>query len=289
MDILINRGGSTGDVLVAAAVAPALKKKHPDCRIYFATECHHPLHGNPCIDFIIKPDPQREFDLVIDLNNAYELTQSENFLSCYARKADVPLEDCCLFIKTDPVNKPEVKDYVVVHAGLSEGWVGRSWEKASFRELAIRLHNAGFQIVCVGGKSDNFVPSDVDVRDKTTVGELATIIKDAKLFVGIDSFPFHIAQAVQTPCITFFGSVDPKTRVLRDNVTAVVAKDLPCLGCHSRKTGLSYCTDVCETGDQACISRVSVDQMWSEVSSFLVLNQPDAESVNVKTTRINLN
>jgi ADP-heptose:LPS heptosyltransferase len=287
MDILINRMGSTGDVFVAAAVCPALKKKYPDCRIYFATECHHSLHGNPFVDFIIKPDPQRQFDLVINLDAAYEARQSENFLKCYADKAGVPVEDCELFVKNDPVNKPEVVNYVVVHAGVSEGWVGRAWGKNEWRELALRLYNAGYQIVCVGGEGDHFVPSHVDVRNKTTVGELATIIKDAKAFVGVDSFPFHVAQAVETPAVVFFGSVAPNTRVFNSNVVPVTAKELPCLGCHSRKTGLTYCTDVCETGDQACISRVSVDDMWKAL--LLVLNQSDAEAGQVKTTRINLN
>jgi ADP-heptose:LPS heptosyltransferase len=287
MDILIKRLGSTGDVLVAAAVCPALKKKYPESRIYFATECHFPLHGNPFIDFVIKPDPQRQFDLTINLHNAYEARQSENILQVYAEKAEVPLEDCELFMKMDQINTDLMSDYVVVHAGKSPGWVGRSWNQ--FRALAMKLHYAGYQIVCVGGEGDEFVPSDVDLRNKTTTGQLASVIQKAKLFIGMDSFPFHVAQTVNTPSVVFFGSVDPKTRVLRDNVTAVVAKDLPCLGCHSRKTGLTYCTDVCETGDQACISRVSVDDMWKQVELFLVLDKPDAESVNVKTTRINLN
>jgi ADP-heptose:LPS heptosyltransferase len=287
MDILINRMGSAGDVLVAAAVCPALKKKYPDSRIYFATECHQSLHGNPAIDFVIKPDPQRVFDLVINLDNAYENNQSENFLKSYADKAEVPLEDCYLFVKTDQVNKPEMTNYVVVHAGESEGWVGRAWGKTNFRELALRLHYAGYQIVCVGSKKDNFVPSDVDVRNGTTVGELATIMRDAKAFIGVDSFPFHIAQAMQTPAVVFFGSVDPKTRIINDNVQAVVAKELPCLGCHSRKTGITYCTDVCETGDQACISRVSVDDMWRAL--LVVLNKSNAETRQIEATRINLN
>jgi ADP-heptose:LPS heptosyltransferase len=287
MDILVNRMGSSGDVLVAAAVCPALKKKYPDSRIYFATECHHPLHGNPSVDFVIKPDPQREFDLVVTLDNAYESRQSENFLKCYADAAQVPLEDCELFMKTDPVNKPELTNYIVVHAGTSPGWVGRALEKGKWREIGIRLNAAGYQIICVGNDVDYFVPSDVDCRMKTTVGELATIIKDAKAFIGIDSFPFHVAQTMNTPAVVFFGSVDSKTRILRDNVVPVVAKELPCLGCHSRKTGLVYCTDVCETGDQECISRVSVDDLWKAL--LFVLNKTDAETGQVQATRINLN
>ena len=45
MKILIGRIGCRGDVLIASAIMPALKKKFPESKIYFLTEYPAILKG----------------------------------------------------------------------------------------------------------------------------------------------------------------------------------------------------------------------------------------------------
>lgn len=38
-----------------------------------------------------------------------------------------------------------------------------------------------------------------------TLNELAALIDEAELFIGVDSVPMHMAAALQTPCVALFG------------------------------------------------------------------------------------
>lgn len=270
MKILVSRMMAYGDVLVATAVLPALKRKFPEATIDFQTACPDILFNNPYVDKLVF-EVEDKYDLVIPLDMSYESQPNGNILQVYADIAGVSIADCQPFLNCGQVNKPLVNDYVVIHAGKTN-WVGRNWEKQKFNELAIKIHDAGFQIVCVGGPEDYFVPSDCDVRGKTNLGQLATIIKDCKLFVGIDSFPMHVAQTFNIPGVVFFGSIKAETRIYRPNIRWVSDFTLPCLGCHHRKPAPSVATHECETKTLACEKNVTVDQMWTAMQSILFSN-----------------
>lgn len=268
-NILVRRIAAHGDVLVAAAVVPALKKKFPGSKIYFETKCPSVLVGNPAIDFISEETPDNvTFNYVCDLDLAYERRPKSHILESYAEEAGVPIEDCVLRIPQARVNMPMFNNYVVIHAGTTN-WVGRNWHENRWEELAMRIHEAGFQIICVGRGADHQVSCDADCRNHTSVNELAAIMHDARLFVGIDSLPFHIAQAMDTPGVVFFGSIDPTLRIINNNMTAVTAKNLACLGCHHRKLAPSTVTNRCETGTLDCENLVTVDDVWNIVKTKL--------------------
>jgi len=283
MKILITRMFARGDVLVATAILPALKKKFPDAIIDFQTACPDVMVNNPYIDKLVF-EVEGEYDLHIQLDMSYESRPTDNILHVYAELAGVPIQDCMPFLNCSQVNKPLLDNYVVVHAG-NTNWAGRNWDKSKFKELAIRIHDAGHQIICVGGPEDYFVPSDCDVRGKTTIGQLATIMKDSRLFVGIDSFPMHVAQTFNIPSVVFFGSIRGDTRIYRQNAKWVSDFTLPCLGCHHRKQAPSVATHECETGTLDCINNVSVNQMWDAISMELFGN---TESRQQESARINL-
>lgn len=269
--ILIIREGANGDVLVAAAVAPALKKKYPDSTISFYTRCPGVLTGNPYIDHVIPMgNPLTMFDKIIDLDLAYENRPFTNILQAYANQAGVDRDQCELFVATAPVNKPLLKDYVVMHCGKTK-WAGRNWDQAKWRSTALRIHEWA-QIVVVGSGEDIFVPCDVDARNKTTIPQLATIIKDASLFVGIDSLPMHIAQAMGTPGAVFFGSVLPETRILKNNIRPMTAQ-VACLGCHNRKPVPCKGTIECERIDLACENLLTVQEAAECIQEVMNLSQ----------------
>lgn len=268
-NILISRTGSNGDVLVASAIIPAIREKHPGHPIYFATGCPQTLMHNPHIDYLVSPEAMLEdFEIHYKLDNVYENKPNVNILQAYADVAEVDVKKCKMYMMCERVDMPLFTNYVVIHAGVT-AWAGRNWIAERWSEVALKLHNTGYQIICVGDGHDRFVPCDVDVRKKTTVNQLATIIRDAKLFIGIDSLPFHIAQAVNTPGVVFFGSIKPETRIVNPNMTPVTAKNLACLGCHNRKPAPTFATNDCEAGTLICETDVSVDDMWEKISLSL--------------------
>jgi ADP-heptose:LPS heptosyltransferase len=268
MDVLVVRTAANGDVLVASNILAAIKKKH-QCPIFFSTGCPMPVMHHPFIDHLVSPEAKDEnFSVVYDLDLAYENKPNTNILQAYADVAGIVTEECEFHIHKEIVNKSLFKDYVVIHAGTTD-WVGRNWQIDKFKEIALKLHNQGLQIICVGTDKDHFVPSDADARDKTTIGQLASIIQDAKLFVGIDSLPMHIAQTLNVPGVAFFGSVKPETRIYRDNMHGITAKNLECLGCHHRQPVPCCVTDKCAIETLECESKVQVDDMWELILANL--------------------
>lgn len=266
-NIVIQRKGAHGDVLVAASVAPALKKMYPDCKITFSTECKDVLLNNPYIDKVVNEADlhERSFHLYYNLDMAYEYRPKTNILTSYAQAVGVKENDCELFLHTDVVdNLPD--QYIVVHAGQTN-WAGRNWSSSKFDIVASQIQKLGHKIVSVGTIRDNKIVCDLDLRGRTSISQLSYVIKNSKMFVGIDSFPMHVAQTFKIPGVCFFGSIIPSTRLIGDSITPVVAKNLNCLGCHNNKPAPCVCTSVCETKFSDCINNVSVQQMMDAITS----------------------
>ena len=273
--ILVRRGEACGDVLLASGIAPALKKKTPGSLIFFQTRYPSVLAGNRFIDYVITGDMYRiKFDEVIDLNLCYERRPTVHIMQCYADAAEVSLEDCCLDIGRSPVQDFSISNYVVMHAGYKTGWPGRVWELESWAKIATHLRAAGVSVVCIGTKSDYLVPCDWDSRGLLEPSSLASLIAGSRLFIGIDSMPFHVAQAVNTASVVYFGSILPELRIINGNVSAVAAKGLTCLGCHHRGVAPRTETGFCETGTKACESGLHWSEVWEVVRNRLGL--PDS-------------
>jgi GT2 family glycosyltransferase len=102
-NILVQREAAHGDVLVAAAVLPAIRKQYPSAKIYFATICPEALKGNPYLDHVINiaEKHQHIYQLRYNLDLAYERRPYTNILQAYADEVGVSIEDCKLFIEKE--------------------------------------------------------------------------------------------------------------------------------------------------------------------------------------------
>jgi len=270
--MLIRRTGANGDVLMASAILPALKKKWPRSTITFWTGCEQVLYGNPYIDKIVNVNPKEPFDYVINLDLAYEYHPNWPILKSYAFEAGVPVEDCKAYMATKPVRQMlPPKPYIVMHAKREEGfgWVGRNWKGDRFMEIAALLRRDGHRIVVVGGPNDWLLPCDLDMRGKTNPQELATVMKEAAFFVGMDSMPMHMAQIFDVPGVVFFGSIKPELRLTGSKLHPINADQLPCIGCHHNNRPPSMGTSACARGDLACETEITVDMFYNKIKDVM--------------------
>ena len=96
------------------------------------------------------------------------------------------------------------------------GWGSKVWPAAKYRELAARLRAEGLQVlVNGGGEADLVVAEAVAAGGEATVvqssmAELIELARRARLVIGGDSGPMHMAAALGRPVITLFGPTDPK-------------------------------------------------------------------------------
>jgi len=83
--------------------------------------------------------------------------------------------------------------------------------------------------------------------------ELAALVSRARLYIGGDSGPLHIAATTRTPVVALFGPTLPERSLpWRDPAVPSIAVDagpLPCRPCHQR---------TCVPGDFRCLGNISV-------------------------------
>lgn len=96
-------------------------------------------------------------------------------------------------------------------------FVTKEWTCEGFAEIAGSLvKEHGFQVVLSGGPGEESKLRSVAQRCKenvlicggVSIGELLWVLRGAKLFVGNDSGPTHLAAALGVPTVVLFGSSD---------------------------------------------------------------------------------
>jgi len=97
-------------------------------------------------------------------------------------------------------------------------WPTKDWEPARFAAVASRLQEEGVPVVFTGGPGDataideivermEIPPSRLDGR--TSLKQLAEVLRRARVVLSTDTGPMHIAAAVGTPVVALFGPTAP--------------------------------------------------------------------------------
>lgn len=157
------------------------------------------------------------------------------------------------------------KPYAVL-APTNEFYTKR-WMPERFAAVAEVLIERGFQIVQTGAPTDEQRAQMQAVQKATkqklaslsslTIGELVAVIAGAKLFVGNDSGPAHIAAAVKTPLVVMFGPASSVRWSPWRAPSELVQNPFACNPCAMYK---------CEAFDEPeCIRSISVAQVMAAI------------------------
>jgi len=113
-------------------------------------------------------------------------------------KIKIGLEDIA---KASRLVDCNVGDIVIVHCG--RGWPSKTFPVEWWQAVADGIHENGFNVALIGkhiSKEQGLVEIEcrdgmIDLRNKTDVGDLFTLISQARVTVTNDSCPLHIAGA----------------------------------------------------------------------------------------------
>ncbi|MNH02533.1 Lipopolysaccharide core heptosyltransferase RfaQ [compost metagenome] len=106
-------------------------------------------------------------------------------------------------------------DYIVVQP--TSRWFFKCWSEEKMAAAISALQADGHRLVITSGPDTKerqmverilaLCPPQgvVSLAGQLTLRQLAALIDHAKLFIGVDSVPMHMAAALQTPCIALFG------------------------------------------------------------------------------------
>jgi heptosyltransferase-1 len=165
--------------------------------------------------------------------------------------------------------------YVVISPGASRRRRMKAWSRENFADLIMLLmEHYHLTPVLIGGmdnqeynekiiasvrkKGRNTTPPLRNLTEES-LRSLALIIKEAALFVGIDSGFMHIASSLDVPLVALFGPTDP-VYVGPQNKNSIVVREesLECIPCYLKP---------CE--HRACMSTLPVSTVFQACEQLL--------------------
>jgi ADP-heptose:LPS heptosyltransferase len=151
---------------------------------------------------------------------------------------------------------------IVIHAGASREY--QRWPLNNFIDLANRLAEThAVRWIAQGGETGL---SDAVQQVKTkTLDELVRVIAGAKVFVGNNSGPMHIASACGTPGVVLIGPSSPRWDPVwhRERFDLLREPRLSCQPCDLPTKPANRCLNL--QAPMACLNRWSVDAVHERV------------------------
>ncbi|MDP2924661.1 MAG: glycosyltransferase family 9 protein [Candidatus Omnitrophota bacterium] len=152
---------------------------------------------------------------------------------------------------------------IAMHLGA--GLPTKRWPIERFSQLIERiLRQYDVKIILIGSKGESDLAKSlelgqplrlIDLIGKTTLKQLAALLKRCNLFVGADSGVMHIAATQNTPIIVIWGGQNKPShwRPLADEVT-IIHKTVDCSPC-----GLKHCREL------KCLKAIEVQEVFEAV------------------------
>jgi ADP-heptose:LPS heptosyltransferase len=154
----------------------------------------------------------------------------------------------------------------------------RRWPLASYAELIRRLLATlpAIRLVLIGSSEDTgYVDALIrqlgphrhliNLCGSIDIGQLVLLLRRARLLIGNDSGPLHLAVAVGTPTVSFFGPETPALYGPQGDAHTVLYKNLPCSPClnvyNSKENPACH--------DNVCMQAIGVDEAWAAVCARL--------------------
>ena len=107
-----------------------------------------------------------------------------------------------------------IGDFAILNPGA--GWGAKRWPAERYAEVARKLTDLGLQFVVNYGPGEEELGRAVESMSagkaqalNCTIGELIALTRRARLFIGGDTGPLHLAAALRVPVIGIYGPTDP--------------------------------------------------------------------------------
>jgi len=138
-----------------------------------------------------------------------------------------------------------------ININASKRWASKCWPKQHIAKLCEELGLRNMRVVITGTEGDiadaNILAASVkntkiiNACGKTTINQLACLIKRCAVYISLDSSPLHIAASVGTPIVALFGPTDPVRHMPPAKDYIVIGKDLLCSPCYKPKCKQAKC------------------------------------------------
>jgi heptosyltransferase I len=141
---------------------------------------------------------------------------------------------------------PPGTPYAVLMPGAN--WATKRWPVARYAALVKPLKERfGLEVVVAGSSGDEGlgrqIPARFDLVAKTNLRQIVALLERARLVIGNDTGPMHMAAAMGIPLVAPYGPTDAKRTGPFGRDDSVVRLDLPCSPCYSRTCSHRSCME----------------------------------------------
>ena len=171
------------------------------------------------------------------------------------------------FLEDAWINKGQL--LIGINPGASPKWNTKKWPVEKFAKLCDMLSNQlGARVLLTGTKEDKDTGDKlaslcksrpINAIAKSTVMQLAALIKRCSVFITSDSAPMHIAAATGVNFLAIFGPTDPRRHLPSRSNCVVIKKDMMCSPCYKSR---------CIIGHK-CMRNITVDEVFDAVKVLL--------------------
>jgi len=214
--ILIRRWAARGDVVLVTAILERLARENPLSPILIETAFPETFAGNPHVSRAATKIDRNHEMRVINLDMSYESKIRTHICAAYAAAAELSIDKFVTRLYPNELHKKYADsllkkgDWCAIHAGPTT-WPGKNWPKERWNDVIAHVKKEhDMKVVLVGHSDLTPIISDRDLRGLTDTLQLAAVLARCQLFIGLDSFPLHVAQAMGTPSLGLFGCTLPE-------------------------------------------------------------------------------
>jgi heptosyltransferase-3 len=170
--------------------------------------------------------------------------------------------------------------YLAVSVGTKAD--ANDWTEPNWRTLLSRASGLwpGLSLIMLGAASERelsnrcsrgWLGPKLNLCGMTTPRVSAAVLRQAKLFVGHDSGPMHLAATVGTPCVGIFSARNPPGRWFpRGKNNTILYHKTECFGCGLEK---------CLVHQKKCILSITAQEVVAAMEKYLTHNSKNVAFV----------
>jgi len=179
-------------------------------------------------------------------------------------KDDVYVQE---LLDSEWLSEPQV--FVGLNISASGQWPSKNWPLEHMARLCDILGHKNIRVVLTGENKDKLIGRKLISKarakpasfiGKTTIMQLAALIKRCQVYISPDSAPLHVAAGMQVPIIAFFGPTDARRHMPPADKNVILHKPMKCSPCYS---------GVCKIKTHACMDKITPEEVAGHVMQFI--------------------
>lgn len=272
--IIVKREFAVGDVLLTTPIIRALHNKYRLCPIYVETGAPDIFKHNPYVKLAANKIPPMADAMVISLNGVYEANPARHVLESYRIAAGLEeyemdklgLELFDSFGIRYDNHLAKTEKWAAIHIGPTT-WPGKNWPNDRWNQVIQLIRARGWKVMLFGNPpKDAAFLVEKDYRGQSGIHEFVELMRQCSLFIGLDSFPAHLASALQVPAVVLYGIMDPKCFAVHTGKYIAVTSDPkhPDTARRNREPNVTFISTT-----DAVMRTISVDDVMRAVDQIL--------------------